>query len=74
MYEILGAGENSSPQETKSSVSFSANVSDMRIPSQIKCNCLILSTFSRTIPAIKGIRSLNSTRIFSCQLHLYLTS
>ena len=52
MYEILGAGEKSSPQETKSSVSFSAlNVSDMRIPSQIKCNCLILSTFSRTVPA-----------------------
>ena len=35
----LGAGEKSSPQETKGSVSFSANIADMRIPSQVKCNC-----------------------------------
>ena len=33
---ILGTGEKSSPQETKGSISFSANIADMRIPFQIK--------------------------------------
>ena len=36
---ILGAGEKSSPQETKCSIGFSANIADMRIPFQIICNC-----------------------------------
>ena len=36
---ILGAGEKSSPQETKCSTGFSANIADMRIPFQIICNC-----------------------------------
>ena len=36
---ILGAGEKSSPQETKGTISFSANIADMRIPFQINCNC-----------------------------------
>ena len=35
----LGAGEKSSPQETKCSIGFSANIADMRIPFQIICNC-----------------------------------
>ena len=34
-----GAGEKSSPQESKGSVGFSANIADMRIPSQITCSC-----------------------------------
>ena len=29
----------SSPQETKGSDSFSTDIADMRIPSQIRCNC-----------------------------------
>ena len=33
----LGAGEKSSPQETKGSISFIANIADMRIPFQIIC-------------------------------------
>ena len=36
---ILGAGEKSSPQETKCSIGFSASIADMRIPFQIICNC-----------------------------------
>ena len=36
---ILGAGEKSSPQETKCSIGFIANIADMRIPFQIICNC-----------------------------------
>ena len=36
---ILGAVEKSSPQETKCSIGFSANIADMRIPFQITCNC-----------------------------------
>ena len=36
---ILGAGEKSSTQETKGSISFSENIADMRIPFQIICNC-----------------------------------
>ena len=36
---VFGGGEKSSPQETKGSISFSANITDMRIPSQIICNC-----------------------------------
>ena len=32
---ILGAGEKSSPQETKVSVSLSANITNMCVPSQI---------------------------------------
>ena len=38
-FHILVAGEKSSPQETKGSVSLSANIADMRIPSKITCNC-----------------------------------
>ena len=40
-FHILGAGEKSSPQETKGSVSFGANIANVRIPSQIRCNCNI---------------------------------
>ena len=36
---ILGAGEKRSPQNTKCSIGFSANIADMRIPFQIICNC-----------------------------------
>ena len=36
---ILGAGEKSSPQETKCSIGLSANIADMRIPFRIICNC-----------------------------------
>ena len=36
---ISGAGEKSSPQETKCSIGFSINIADMRIPFQIICNC-----------------------------------
>ena len=38
---ILGAGEKGSPQETKCSIGFGANIADMRIPSQIICNCYL---------------------------------
>ena len=38
-FHILGTGENISPQETKGAVSLSANIADIRIPSQITCNC-----------------------------------
>ena len=54
-----GAGEKSSPQETKGSISFSANtcIADMGIPFQIIKNViftpryLILLTFSRAVPS-----------------------
>ena len=38
-FQILGTGEKSSPQETKGSISFTANIVDMCIPFQIICNC-----------------------------------
>ena len=52
---VFIAGEKSSPQETKCSIGFSANIADMRIPFQsfviVTPRYLILSTFSRTAPS-----------------------
>ena len=69
---ILGAGEKSSPQETKDSISFSANITDMRIPFQIICNCYtkvfdIIHIFENC--TFKCIGSLNFIQSFSRQLH-----
>ena len=69
---ILGAGEKSLPQETKASISFSANIADMRIPFQIICNCCtkvfyIIHIFENC--TLLGIGSLNFIQMFSCQLH-----
>ena len=60
-------------QETKGSLSFSANIADMRIPFQIIRNCYtkvfeIIQIFENCI--FKGKGSLNFIQMFSCQLHL----
>ena len=52
---LLWTSVNISSQEAKGPISFSANIADMCIPSQIICDSipryLIFSTFSRTIPS-----------------------
>ena len=74
-FHILGAGEKSSPQESKDSVGLSASIADtlFHLKSLVTPRYLMFSTFSRTVPSIKGIGSLNFICNFfvSCiMLHL----